>query len=345
MPFLIVRNDITKMPVDAIVNAANNSLLGGGGVDGAIHRAAGPQLLAECRTLGGCATGDAKITKGYNLPAKYVIHTVGPVWDGGGNGEEKTLAACYRKSLELALEKGCETVAFPLISSGAYRFPKDRALQIATQTISDFVIHHDITVYLVVFDRNSYVLSEKLFRDIESYIDENYVDLNLRSENLRGRSPMFSSRKKASETPFPYGDMEIMEKMVIRSAIPFEDTDWDDLFTDMDETFSQTLLRLIEARGMTNAQAYKKANIDKKHFAKIKNNKDYHPTKYTVLAFAIALKLNMEETKALMEKAGLALTKSNRFDLIVSFFIENGRYDIFELNDVLFEYDLPLLGC
>ena len=334
MPLQIVRSDITKMKVDAIVNAANSSLLGDGGVDGCIHRAAGPELLAECKTLGGCETGSSKITKGYRLPCKYVIHTVGPRWRDGKHGEREKLVSCYRTSLALAKEHGCETVAFPLISSGIYGYPKDQALKVAIDTISDFLLENDMTVYIVIFDRKAYQIGEKLFSDIAAYIDDNYVDehTDSRSEWLR-RMQMLSDEPEAETFGAPLAPMTASAKTL------------DDALSQIDESFSEMLLRKIDEKGMTDAQCYKKANIDRKLFSKIRSDKLYKPSKPTALAFAIALELPLDETKEMLMKAGFALSHSNKFDIIIEYFIEHGNYNIFEINEALFAFDQSLLGA
>ena len=332
MPLEIVRNDITKMTVDAIVNAAKESLLGGGGVDGCIHRAAGPELLDECRTLGGCKTGDAKITKAYRLPCKYVIHTVGPIWGGGEHGERALLTSCYRTSLELAKQHGCETVAFPLISSGVYGYPKDQALRVAIDTISDFLMENDMTVYIVVFDRNAYQISSKLFADIAEFIDDHYVDehSDFRRERLRGHRLTISRMQQMSVAAAP--DCKAEESL-------------EDLLAGLDSGFSETLLKLIDRSGKKDSEIYKKANVDRKLFSKIRNNPGYKPSKATAIAFAIALELDLEETKDFIARAGFALSHSSEFDIIIEFFIRRGNYDIFAINEALFAFDQSLLGA
>ena len=341
MPLEIVRNDITKMKVDAIVNAANESLLGGGGVDGAIHRAAGSGLLAECRTLGGCKTGKAKITGGYNLPAKYVIHTVGPIYDDGKHGEKALLESSYRESLALAKEHNCETVAFPLISSGVYGYPKDQALKVAIDVISDFLLENEMTVYIVIFDKATYRISEKLFSDIAEYIDDNYVeehtDYSRERISMNAMPPMAprKRRKKSDDDFFEMCDC---------NALPFED-DLDAKLKQIDESFSQMLLRKIDEKGMTDAECYKKANIDRKLFSKIRSDVHYKPSKPTALAFAISLELSLVETEDMLRKAGFALSHSNKFDIIIEYFISKGNYNIFEINEALFAFDQSLLGA
>ena len=336
MPLEIVRNDITKMAVDAIVNAANETLLGGGGVDGCIHRAAGPELLAECRTLGGCKTGDAKITKAYRLPCKHVIHAVGPVWSGGRFGEREQLVSCYRRSLALALEHGCETVAFPLISSGIFGYPKDRALRVAVDTIGEFLMENDMTVYIVIFDRAAYHIGGKLFADIAEYIDDRYVDehTDSRRERLR-RLNRLEKKSVACEGA-------VMAAPMAPSIAP---DSLDDLLDALDAGFSETLLKLIDRTGKKDSEIYKKANVDRKLFSKIRNNPDYKPSKATAIAFAIALELSLEETRDFIARAGYALSRSSKFDIIIEYFIEQGNYDIFAINEALFAFDQSLLGA
>lgn len=336
MPLEIIRNDITKVHVDAIVNAANPSLLGGGGVDGAIHGAAGPELLAECRTLGGCEIGQAKITKGYNLPAKYVIHTVGPVWNGGKNNEEKLLADCYKNSLALAKDYKLASIAFPLIASGAFGYPKDKALKTAISVIGDFLLSNEMTVYLVVYDKSAFMLSEKLFSSIKEYIDDKYIE-----ERPLSRRDIVEEAYQLNEV---YLEDPVSFSVEAPTPVKKHKRSLDDLVNNMDETFSQMLLRLIDEKEMTDAETYKKANIDRKHFSKIRNDIYYKPSKPTVLAFAIALELNLDETKDLLLKAGFALSQSSKFDIIIEYFIENRNYNIFEINEALFAFDQNLLG-
>ena len=350
MPLQIVRNDITRMRVDAIVNAADETLLGADGfsVDAAIHRAAGRELLRECAALGGCAPGDAKLTRGYRLPCKYIIHTVGPHWVDGRHGEQNILASCYRSSLALARGRHCRSVAFPLIASGVYGYPKDQALKVAIDTISSFLLENEMTVYIVIFDRKAYQISGKLFADIAAYIDDRYVDEHTdpRSERLRRMSAFRMEEPMPCESSVCDEDaIEQLIPPVSVAAAPKKAATLDDALEQIDESFSEMLLRKIDERGMTDAQCYKKANIDRKLFSKIRSDKSYKPSKPTVIAFAIALELPLVEMKDMLMKAGFALSHSNKFDIIIEYFIENENYNVFEINEALFAFDQSLLGA
>ena len=356
MPFHIERNYLTRMRVDAIVNAANPSLLGGGGVDGAIHRAAGPRLLRACRKLGGCETSQAKLTKGYDLPAKNVIHTVGPVWCGGERNEEALLAACYRNSLTLALEHGCNSVAFPLISAGAYGVPKDLALAVAVREIGRFLLEHELDVTLVVFDADSYRLSSVLFSAVQAYVDERFVEAapQRNEASLLHQKQMAMDAMVGAALPTPpqkprrareKAFCAAAEECAAPSLLPDSAQSLDDRLRSLDESFSQMLLRKIDEKGMTDAACYKKANVDRKLFSKIRSDPHYRPSKQTAIAFAIALELPLDEAKDLLMKAGFALSRSNRFDVIIEYFISSGNYNIFEINETLFAFDQSLLGA
>ena len=342
MPFEIVRNDITNMRVDAIVNSANPRPVVGLGTDSSIHEKAGPELLAARQKIGPISMGQAAITPAFCLHAKYVIHTVGPVWDGGSYGEEALLRSCYDQSLKLALEHDCKSIAFPLIATNNYGFPKDKALQIAVTAFSEFLLEHEMLIYLVVFDRGAYRLSEKLFHSISSYIDDHYVDLWEEStygaekqsiqRNICRRRDLFRKSAVLEETapcaprPAP-----------MAASLP-------DFLKQADAGFTETLLKLIDKTGKKDSEIYKKANLSKQHFSKIRNNPDYKPTKQTAIALALALELNLEQTKDLIGRAGYALSNSSKFDLIIRYFIEQKNYNVVEINIALYEFDQSLLG-
>lgn len=329
MPFEIVRNDIVNMKVDAIVNTANPRPIIGAGTDKAVHDKAGARLLLARKEIGNIAIGEAAITPAFDLDANYVIHAAGPIWRDGKSSEEALLASCFKNSLRLAKEKGCESIAFPLISTGSYGFPKPLALQIAVREISSFLMENEMQVYLVVFEKQSFELSEKLFKSVSSYIDANYVSdkMNLEYGTSKVRR-------------FEYEELILRESSYeITSKMP----NLDGMLNNLDKGFSETLLDLIDRTGKKDSEIYKKANVDRKLFSKIRNNADYRPSKATAIAFAIALELSMDETDDLLARAGIALSQSNKFDVIVRYFIENKKYDIFELNSVLFEFDQSLI--
>ncbi len=334
MPFTMIRQDITRLKVDAIVNAANTALQRGGGVCGAIFRAAGPaQLQAACDKAAPIKVGCAAITPGFALPAKFIIHAAGPVYDRRDPAKcEALLRSAYLEALKLAAAHGCGSIAFPLISSGIYGYPKAEALRVAKAAIQDFLTEHDMDVCLAVFDKEAFAVSKTLLGEISSYIDEHYVE-----EHSFKRRRLLEVEKKASAfAPSTYS-APFMETAALPQGIA-------DLIDNLDEPFSDTLLKLIDSKGKTDAEVYKKANLSRKLFSKIRTGKNYTPKKPTILALAIALELTLDETDNLLERAGYALSHASKFDVIVEYFLLHGKYDIFEINETLFQYDLPLLG-
>jgi O-acetyl-ADP-ribose deacetylase (regulator of RNase III) len=338
MPFSIVRDDITKMRVDAIVNAANTRLQMGGGVCGAIFRAAGEAALQEaCDRIGGCETGKAVITPGFHLPAKFVIHTPGPVWQGGTHGEEALLRGCYLNSLRLAAENGLNSIAFPLISSGIYGYPKHSALKVATVAIRDFLNDHDMDIFLALFDKAALHEGNALFGPLEAFIDQRYVD----AHTPLARRLLDAERLYESEAPHGLSEEPSPCAAPMAAGPP---VGIDRAIGRLDEPFAKTLLRLIDGKGMSDVEVYKRANLDRRLFSKIRSNPLYMPGKRTVLALSVALELSPSEAEDLLKRAGFALSRSQKLDVIVEYFLREGRYDIFEINETLFYYDQPLLG-
>lgn len=330
MPLKIVHNDITEMETDAIVNAANVNLWSGGGVCGAIFRKAGfVEMREACGKLSPILVGQAVITPGFHLKAKYVIHAVGPIYQDGKHNEKSDLINAYKNSLRLAIENQIRSISFPLISSGIYGYPKDEALDIAVEVISKFLNDHDLDVYIVVFDKKAVRLSEKLYHDIEHYIDTYFIETrDRRYENTINIHKQYQSLKYYSKRD---DDNDFYDSL-------------DNLIEEQQESFSIMLLRLIDQRGYSDVEVYKRANIDRKLFSKIRSHKDYHPKKNTVFSFAIALKLNIDETIDLLDSAGYSLSHSQKSDIIIRYFIENEKYDIFKINEALFCFDQPLLA-
>ena len=358
MPFSIIRNDIVRVSCDAIVSPDDSELSMSGGASLAIARAAGEGYELMARSLAPLETGKAAVSIGGDLPSSWVIHTVAPVYEDGLKGEELLLRSCYRSCLKLAADRGFESVAFPLLGSGTFGYPAREAIDIANEEIASFLSEHDMDVILVVFDKLSFELGRELLGDIEEYIDGHYASahalMGSRSrERYQARSPRqkpFYDQSPAAEeedalfTPQsahpagPYGSAPAPSGTAFTGGVPELSS------FDVDEGFSETLLRLIDERGMSDSQCYRKANLDRKLFSKIRSNPSYHPSKPTVIALAMALELDMDGTERLLMKAGYALSDSYLSDVIVSYFISHRVYDLFRLNEVLFHYDQPLIG-
>ena len=354
MPFQIIRNDITKVKADAIVNTANPKPRIGQGTDSAIYTAAGEEQLLDARKkIGDIAPGQAVSTDAFALSAKYIIHTVGPSWIDGNHGERDVLRSCYEESLMLAAKLKCKSIAFPMIATGVYGFPKEEALNIALSSIGKFLLTHEMKVTLVVFDRKALELSEQLVGGIEQYIDEHAADLLRKSEygdgyasDIRRRRIAQLERAEALYDRKESDAEEVADEAIspITSLPDVSGKSLEDILGGAGESFQQKLFKLIDERGLDDVTVYKKANIDRKVFSRIRCKADYKPKKKTAVAFAIALELDLPTTLDLLSRAGIAFSPSDWFDLIVSYFITNKIYNIYEINAALFKYGQPVLG-
>ncbi len=386
MAFQIIKADLTKVKADAIVNSANPEPTYGRGVDSAIYHTAGEELLLKEREkIGVLATGEVAVTPAFALQAKYIIHTVGPVWSGGSSGELIALGACYQNALKKAEELACESIAFPMISTGVYGFPKDLALRTALRTIRDFLDETDseMEVMLVVYDRSSFQVSADLRNSVAAYLDHQISNISASvmhkaapsgaafpgaapsgaapseaaSRESRRRQRIIRDRRRnvvkeeKAEYYMPADDAPTYGAPAPAPGEPLQETaqiSVDSLqkrVEHISDTFQQCLLHWIDEKGLKDVDVYKRANIDRKLFSKIRCNVNYAPKKQTAVALAIALELSLDETRDLLKRAGLALSPSNVFDLIIEYCIENELYDIFEINALLFDYNQQTLGC
>ena len=352
MPFQIIRNDITKVKADAIVNTANPKPTYGDGTDRAIYEAAGKKnLLLERKKIGDIAPGQAAVTPAFDLNAKYIIHTVGPLWQGGQYGEFDTLRSCYENSLKLALDLKCRSVAFPLIATGVYGFPKDKALQIAMSVIEPFLMQHSMKVIMVVFDKKSFELSGTLVEKIEAYVDENYVEAQRKRQFLvdleidlpdedterRMRERMRREREALSLREIDHVPDKPKSSIGIGSFVQPKKVKIDDLLATSEKTFQETFFDLMKAKKLKPSDVYNSADLSRQLFSKMQCDVNYHPNKYTAIKLCLSLKLDIDQTMDLLSRAGFTLSPSSKPDLVVKGCIINQQYKEVQIDLIMFD--------
>lgn len=354
MPFKIVRNDITKMETDAIVNTANPQITVGAGCDYAVYEAAGREKLLSYRKerIGEKKEGEAFLTPGFALPAPYIIHAVSPVYQKDAKNEEK-LRQCYRNSLAIAAENHLRSVSFPLISTGSFGWPRSEGMGIAVEEIRDFLEHSDMMVYLVVFDEESTGLGKNIGIGLKEYVDRHYVEEKVKTEyECEESAQVLPVRERALCRAMSVGQnrKSAEKKGVFLNDASAAVADEDQISAKLQErlrhradSFSEYLLYLIAEKGLENAQVYNDALVSRKVFSKLKNNPDYHPDKRTALCLCVGARLNLDEARDLLARAGYAISPCDKTDIIFSYFLENGYYDMTELDIQLEEFGLPCI--
>lgn len=334
MPLKIVRSDLLLVRCDAIVNPSDVFLSGSGSIDLKIHESCGHMLDNELSNYDVIDVSNAIVTKAYNLnTCKYVIHTVGPIYEDGEHNEFNKLRECYRNVLKVAFEHNLESIAVPLISSGTFGFPKKEAYLIAIEEINKFLIETDMLIYLVVYDKESFSISKELSHDVKSYISEKLIQ---KDSNTSFKSPLvYASNDRLRNID----QSEIKFSISINSFNESADKSFE-----LDESFSESVLRIIDEKELKDTEVYKKALLNRKLFSTLRSNKDYRPSKKTAISLCIALELNIDETNDLLKKAGFVLSHSNLFDVIIEYYIIKGIFDMYEINCALLDNDQEIFG-
>lgn len=346
MPFKIIRDDITKVKADAIVNPVNPEVCIGGGVESAIYQAAGKEKLVEARKeLGRLHPGKVGVTEAFNLDAKYIVHVSGLYWKDGNSFEARCLKECYEKALKAVLDKGCKSIAFPLLGTGTYGFPKDIGLDVAVSTFTEFLEEYEMDITLVVFGNDAVNVSGKLVDEVRSFVDDKYVKETLETEYKKDRNiecyalPNERFHLLLKEETYDVPDNACTKDTLSAKQPGSLEAALKNIYK---ESFEKHLQQLINKKGLRNSEVYAAANISKQYFSKLLKGQ-VKPSKDKMLALAVGLRLNMDETADFLRIGGYALSPISQTDTVVEYFIRKQEYNVLKINIVLFDYGLEPL--